>query len=68
MLKGLEGDCLEKEEKKADQVEGSACAKAQRCETDAVLWSTAGRSVSWSKGFGRPMEGILGNKAGLQMA
>lgn len=68
MLKGLEGDCQEEEEKKADQVKGSAGAKAQTCETGAALRSMAGSSVSQSKGFGWPMEGIWGNNAGLQMA
>lgn len=68
MLKGLEGDCQEEEEKKADQVKGSAGAKAQTCETGAALRSMAGSSVSRSKGFGWPMEGIWGNNAGLQMA
>lgn len=49
-------------------MEGLVCAKAQRCETGGAPGEGAGRSFNWKKGTGRPMEGILGSNAGLQMA
>lgn len=62
MLKSLESECQEKEEKRVDQVEG------YRYETRGTPGRMVGSSFSWSKDFGRPMEGIWGNNARLQMA
>ena len=68
MLKSLEGDFQEEDEERTGHVEGSACAKAQRRETDGTPGGVAGGSFSWRKGLGRPMEGALGGNARLQMA
>lgn len=44
MSKGLKGDCQEKEEKRVDQVESSACEQALRCETDGTPGRMSGSS------------------------
>lgn len=54
MLKGLKGDCQEKEGKRVDQVEGSTCEKPQRCETDGTSESMAGSSFRPRKGSEGP--------------
>lgn len=54
MLKGLEGDCQEKEEKRVNQVEGSACEKAQRYETHGTPGKMVASSFSW-RVFGEVM-------------
>lgn len=59
MLEGLEGDSQEKE-KKTYQVKGSACVRAQKCETDATPWSMAGSSSGWSKDLGGAHEKYFG--------
>lgn len=46
LLKGLEGDCQGKEERRVDQVQGAAREKAWRCEADGAPGRVAGSSFS----------------------
>lgn len=54
MLKGLEGDCQEKEEKKADQVEGSACAKARGVKQMLLFQARLGVQLAGARVLGGP--------------